>query len=160
MLYAVIDPGETTGFLLLEADYRITPLRIKILKASQITDFNQVCQVLHKLVASTNPEELTVIYEKFQIQRTARHTSPMEIIGVIKFLQLSYEFNLVGQLPSAQAAPKHHFHDLRIYYKKYRHIQSCLFHAVFYFIVNYKPPKIILEHDSFLEQPLVFDLLT
>jgi hypothetical protein len=159
MLYAIIDPGVTTGFLLIDADPRILPLKIRVLKAVEIKNFEEVCDTIYQLASTVDKDALTVIYEKFVIQHQARHTEPMEIIGVIKFIHRHFNFKLIGQVPASQHGPKQKLDDLRIMYKKFPHISSCLFHMCYFFIYNYHSKDIVIEHQGFLEKPLVFKIL-
>ena len=159
MLFAVIDPGVTTGLVLLEMDPRTEPVRITILRADEIKGVESVFDYIYTIITQTKPENLTVLYERFIIQQTARHTEPMEIIGVIKFLHRLYGFNIISQIPSAQAAPKATLDDLRIMYKKFPHISSCLFHTMFYLATKHTTKKVFLEHKGFLEEPLTMHLI-
>lgn len=159
MLFMVIDPGVTTGIIILECDPRTEPVRVKILKADEVKDIENVFDYIYSIVTKVSPENLTVLYERFIIQQTARHTEPMEIIGVIKFLHRIYNFKLIGQIPSAQSAPKATLHDLRIMYKKYPHISSCLFHTMFFLATKHTTRTVTVEHEGFLETPITMSLI-
>ena len=107
MLILALDPGETTGYVIAEADGLDYDIKI----SGQFPNW----RMLEAWITNWSPD--AIVFEAFYLspqiaKYKARSTLPtVETIGVLKYLAWKYEIHrLVGQLPSAKelvSLPRH-----------------------------------------------------
>ena len=147
MKVVAIDPGETTGYAVVEWDTSSAKIPLKAPKNSFKVSTGELegYSNIKALISKENPDK--VIYEGFKLypwkakNKIWSNFPTVEVIGVIKYLMETYfpDIELVEQLPKDKK-----FYDnpklkkLGIYDDRSAHERDGLRHAFYYLTMLYK----------------------